>query len=538
MIAGSGVRMAMPAASAWQTNKSFSGPVNRIDSWVRACDLLTDFRIYFKKRCPYIRKISDMNRFGKCTILLIVAVMMLPQQIMAGNQAERAIAGVIALKAAGKIPDSTIRIVAKEGNISSLWGKNFSLKKKWEQATGVTLDAHVRPNLPVLEFMRSSRDFDITFARQGEYPDLVSEKLVADLTPLVKRYKIKLDENVNDGIYSLRAQTEFDNKTVALPADGDVTVMYLRKDLLDNPINKAKFLQKYGVKLEIPKTWDDYLRQIEFFHNPEKEFYGTVEHRDSGTGWMFWMPRFACQAFPNQYLFDDNMHPLINSPAGIRATENYVKTVAFSPLGITSKENHYNYALPFFLNGNAFAYIITMAGAKIFNSSKSSIRNKFVSLPLPGAMVGGRLVRRNSFIYGNNLVVAAASPRQELAFLFAMWITDPDISAESIAVSSSISDPYRSNHASNAYIQEVYSRQATEILKEQFANAIPDGTGLPGNERYLSVLSENLLLAAKGQITPAKAMADTAENWEMITQQLGRKKQTEHWRNFKTKFPK
>ncbi len=479
-----------------------------------------------------------MGRLGKYTILVIVAAMMLPQQIMAGSQAEKAIAGAIALRAAGKIPDSTIRIVAKEGNISSLWGKNFSLKKRWEQATGVTLDAHVRPNLPVLEFMRSSRDFDITFARQGEYPDLVNENLVADLTPLVKRYKTKLDENVNDGIYGVRAQTEFDNKIVALPADGDVTVMYLRKDLLDDPMNKAKFLQKYGVKLEIPKTWDDYLRQIEFFHNPEKEFYGTVEHRDSGTGWMFWMPRFVCQAFPNQYLFDDNMHPLINSPVGIRATENYVKTVAFSPLDITGEGNHYNYALPIFLNGNAFAYIITMAGAKIFNSNRSSIRNKFVSLPLPGAVVDGRLIQRNSFIYGNNIVLAAASPRQELAFLFAMWITDPDISTESVAVSSSISDPFRYNHARNPRIQEIYSHQAVGILKEQFANAIPEGTGLPGNERYLSSLSQNLWLAAKGQITPAKAMADTAEKWETITQQLGRKKQIEHWRKFKTKFPK
>lgn len=408
----------------------------------------------------------------------------------------------------------------------------------WEQATGVTLDAHVRPNLPVLEFMRSSRDFDITFARQGEYPDLVNENLVADLTPMVKQYQTILDENVNDGNFCVRAQTEFNNKIVALPADGDVTIMYLRKDLLDDSKNKASFFQKYGVELEIPKTWNDYLHQIEFFHHPEKGFYGTVEHRDPGTGWMFWMPRFACQALPNQYLFDDNMHPLINSPAGIRATENYVKTVAFSPSEITGDGNHYNYALPFFLNGNAFAYIITMAGAKIFNSEKSLIKNKFISLSLPGAIVDGRLVQRNSFIYGNNIVVAAASPKRELAFLFAMWITDPDISAESIAVSSSICDPFRYNHTRNVQVQEIYSRQATGILKEQFANAVPEGTGLPGNEQYLTALSQNLWLAAKGQITPAMAMADTAEKWETITQKLGRKKQIRHWRNFKTKFPK
>lgn len=73
-----------------------------------------------------------MRTLGKGIILFMLtnaAMVLLPQQIMAGNQAKNAIAGVKALRAAGKIPNPTIRIVAKEGNISSLWGKNFSLKK-------------------------------------------------------------------------------------------------------------------------------------------------------------------------------------------------------------------------------------------------------------------------------------------------------------------------------------------------------------------------------------------------------------------------
>ena len=478
------------------------------------------------------------SKFWLLCWLFLIGLQLVPHDAIAGEQARRAVHEVKKLIADGKIPkEATLRIVAKEGNINNFWGNRMAIKSQWEDATGTMLDTEIRPNLPVLDFMRRQEDFDIALARQREYPDLCLEKLVMDLTPYVRRFGFDINDNPSDGYFRPEAQTSFDDKIVAIPADGDVAVMYLRKDMLDDQGFQAEFTAKYGRPLEIPATWDDYLRLVKFFHRPEKGIFGTCEHRDPQTGWMFWMPRYASQAWPNQYLFDDDMHPLINSDAGVAATRNYVQTVACSPDGITGENNHYTYAMPIFRDGKSFAYIITTAGAKAFNGGKSAVKGKFIVCPMPGTRVKNHLVRRTSFVYGNNMVVASSSRNPELAFLFAMWFSDPDISNRAIEVFRGIADPFRYNHAHNESLWPLYTRQVLDMLPGQFDIAVPAGTGLPGDAEYIQALSRNLWRAAKGKISAETAMAQTAAQWEEITDKYGRRRQMRYWRLFKEKFP-
>lgn len=483
---------------------------------------------------PFWRRV--MLRLLYMLALSLAAVC--PGTALAGRQADSAVAAVKALIASGKVSEETsLRIVAKEGNINNFWGNHMAIKNQWEELTGIMLDARVRLNLPVLEYMRDNKDLDITLARQREYPDLYLEHLIADLTPYVKQYGFVIDETPRDGYFAPAAQTIFDNKIVAIPADGDVAVMFLRKDLLTDPANRAEFEKKYHKPLAIPQTWDEYQQLVEFFHRPEKGLFGTCEHRDPGTGWMFWMPRYASQAYPNQYLFDETMHPLIDSPAGVAATESYIRTVRFSHPQALEKGHHYNVSMPLFRNGKAFAYIITLAGAKMFNAKQSPIIDRFLACQMPGTMVDGRLVRRTSFIYGNNIVISAASPNKELAFLFAMWFTDPDISTQSIEVTSGIADPFRHNHAQNSALWPIYTRQTLELLPWYFESAVPAGTGLPGDTEYMDVLSEHIWLAAQGKLTAGQAMAQTAVKWEALTAKYGRESQIRYWNAFLKKYP-
>lgn len=471
-------------------------------------------------------------------VMALTAQSICPSQALCGAQADRAIAAVKQLIASGKIAeDTTLRIVAKEGNINNFWGRNLSIKNQWEEKTGIMLDARVRPNLPVLEFMRKTKEFDITVARQREYPDLYLENLIIDLTPFVKKHGFTIDENSRDGFFRVAAQTTFDNKIVAIPADGDISVLYLRQDLLEDPIYRAEFKNRYQKALKPPNTWEDYQELIEFFHRPNQGLYGTCEHRDPQTSWMFWMQRYACQAYPNQYLFDKNMHPLIDSPAGWTATESFLKTVPYSPPEICKEGNHYTYSMPIFRDGKAFAYIITMAGAKMFNADRSAVKGKFMVSLMPGKMTGNRLLRRTSFIYGNNIVVASSSSQKELAFLFAMWFSDPDISIKSIEVTSGIADPFRFNHAKESSLWPLYTRQALELLDEQFKIAVPAGTGLPGDNEYMQTLSRNLWLAAQGKMTARETMKKTAAKWEQITAKYGRERQIHYWEKFIKEFP-
>lgn len=471
-------------------------------------------------------------------LTISVALLAAPLECQAADQANRAVAAVRKLVAEGAVPrNAVLKIVVKQGNVNNFWGQDFELKNEWERQTGIRLDASTQPQKPVLEFMRRNREFDITIARQREYPDLFTGHFIADLTPLMKRFGFTWDENPVNGYYLLRAQSEFDRKIVAIPADGDIAVLYLRRDLLEDPRNRKAFKDQYRHELAVPQTWDQYQEQVEFFHDPERGFYGSCEEREPNTGWMFWMPRYVDKALPNQYLFDDDMHPLIDSPAGIAATESYVKTVPFSPPGILKEGNNYSYTVPIFRRGDCYSNIITMAGAKIYSSEGSKVKGKFICAPLPGTVTEGWLISRPSFIYGNNLVVAAASPQKELAFLYAMWLTDPDISLRSIQVISGFADPYRFNHLIDERTAAIYTGEALDNLKGQLLHAVPAGTGLPGDSEYIAALDRNIWLAAQAKLTAAEAMRRTADSWEKITQKYGRENQIRYWKTFREKFP-
>lgn len=469
---------------------------------------------------------------------LIAIFLIMPSCLFAGEQADRAIAAVVKLVDAGEVDkNAVIKLVAKQGNINNFWGRDFELKREWELRTGILLDAAVMPQLPVLEFLRNNKDFDLTLARQREYPDLFAEGLIVDLSAHLQKHGFRIDDNPVDGLINPESQTEFDGKVVAIPADGDIAILYLRQDLMEDPENKAKFKQQYHRDLKPPSTWDEYQDLITFFHDPERGFYGSCEQRDPQTGWMFWMPRYVSQASPNQFLFDAKMHPLINSKAGVAATSSYLKTIAFSPPYILKKGNHYNYTIPIYRRGDAFAHIITMALAKMLNLESSPVRGKFMCALMPGTVVGDKLIRRTSFIYGNNIVISSSSKQKELGFLFAQWISDPDISTRSITVTTGIADPYRFNHLKDPRVQLIYTKQALESLGRHVKIAVPAGTGLPGDSEYITVLNKYLWAAAKGELTAQEAMDKTARQWDQITDNYGRDKQIHYWRSFRKKFP-
>ncbi|WP_163338922.1 ABC transporter substrate-binding protein [Desulfopila sp. IMCC35008] len=456
----------------------------------------------------------------------------------AGIQAENAVMGVKELIRSGKISrGSVLKIVVKQGNINNYWGRNFELKKEWEERTGTFLDAQVRPQLPVLDFMKSHDDFDVTVARNREYPDLWLQGLIENLSPYFRKFDFKLSSNKKDGFILPELQAFFDNKIVAVPADNDIALMYLRKDLLEDPEMKKKYQDMHNRTLGIPGTWDEYLAQVAFFHNYKDGFYGSCEQRNPLTGWMFWMPRYASQNVNSQKLFDSNMDPLINSPAGVEATKNYLATIQYSPAEILKEGNDYSYTLPFFKRGDCYSFILTPAGAKVFNSKSSKVKSKFVTVPLPGTLNGNQLTKRTMYIYGNNLVISSKSKNKELAFLYLMWLTDPEVSAKSVGVEKGFADPFRHNHLNISSIQKIYGKETMDALAVSIDQTIFAGTGLPGDAEYMNSLNHNLILAAEGKISPEIAMQKISEEWDEITDRYGRNKQIELWRNQQKFYP-
>jgi multiple sugar transport system substrate-binding protein len=481
------------------------------------------------------RKLKEDFRFVCMT--LFAATLCFAPAAHAGEQAEKALAAVRQLQASGEVPPGTmLRLTVKQGNIAAFLGRNFELQREWEKNTGIPIDANLMPQLDSQKFIERAVNVDLTIARNHEYPDLMQHNLIEDLTPLMRRFGFSLARDEQSGYVLVKQQAYLGDSVVAIPADGDVPLLYLRRDLLEDPANRARYREKYGRELAVPKTWSEYLDQVAFFNRAHDGFYGALEQRERNTCWMFWIPRYAVNA-QTPFLFDEKMHPLIDSPAGIAATENYLATVPFSPPKILDDGNDYSYTLPFFMGGKGYSTIITPAGAKLFNLDTSPIKDKFVAVPLPGHMQKNRLLRRSMLIYGNNLVIPHSAPHKALALLYAMWLSDPDISARSVAVPGGFADPYRYSHLADERIRKVYTQQALDAYRQELSSVIPSGTGLPGNSEYLAALSNNLHLAAQGKQTARDAMSHTAREWEAITERYGRDKQIRHWAAFRTQFP-
>lgn len=478
-----------------------------------------------------------MRRRAGVFAALLAAIALSSGAVVAGEQADKAIAAVKQLIERGEIkPDTVLKMRAKQGNMVSFLGRDYELQKDWESRTGILIDASVMPQLDSLEFIRHSVDIDLTIARNHEYPDLAGGGLIEDLTPLLQRFGFTLRDDAASGYLLLQQQAYVGDRVVAIPADLDVAVLYLRRDLLDDPAHRARYRERFGRELRAPKTWQEYQQQVEFFHRPKDGFYGAAEPREKLTGWMFWLPRYLSAAAPNQHLFDDQMRPLLDSRAGVAATESYIATLPYSPPLSLADGKDYSYSLPFFIRGNAFSTMLTMATAKISNREDSAIKGKFVAVPMPGHVSGKRLVRRTHIIYGNNLVVPASAPHKALGFLFAMWLTDPDNASRSVAANG-IADPYRQASLRDERVRSMYTPQPLELVRAELPMVAPSGTGLPGDSEYLAALNQNIWRAAAGQLSAKAAMAQTAAQWEAITERHGRARQIAHWRAFKKLYP-
>ena len=451
----------------------------------------------------------------------------------AGEQAERAIAAVQRLAASGALPPgSSLRLGFKQGNIDAFLGSDLALQKEWESRTGVVLDAHIIPQQPARTTLQSGQRVDLTVARNHEYPDLLAEGLITDLTPLFEEFGFRLDDNMRDGFIRPELQAWHSGRIAAVPADGDVVLLHLRRDLLEDPREQAAFRKQYGRPLAPPRTWREYEDLQQFFHRPAQGLYGVAEERDPDGAWMLWMPRFLSMAGPGGDLFDARMRPLIDSPAGVAATASYVATVKSSPPAITEPGKGYNYVMPLFAQGKAFSMLQTVAAARIFNDEGSAVRGRVLTVPIPGQQHGDRLVRRNTIIYGNNLVVSATASNRQLAFLYAMWLTDPDVSPQSVGVAGGFADPYRWNHLRDARIVAAYTPEALSAFAEEWSRTRPAGTGMRGDGEYLAALDRQLTAAARGEISAQEAVKRAAADWEAITNRLGRAVQIGEWQAF------
>jgi multiple sugar transport system substrate-binding protein len=369
--------------------------------------------------------------------------------------------------------------------------------------------------------------------------DYAEAGLARNLDPFVAKYKPDWNKDYAGGATAVALQNKYNGSYYAVSLDGDYQVWVYRQDLFQDSKNQRDFKAKYGYDLAFPQTWDHHADVAEFF--TRGDMYGSIDLKNPYWGYSNWMMRYVSSAFPNQYYFDLNAKPLINSPQGIRATTEYVNSMAWTYKDTLSKGWPEQYAAM----GAGNAAMATMfSNVTKFITEGSPLDKGFGKYlrteVAPGRSINGKLVRRSILYFNNQFVVNnfSAKNMHEPAYLVLQWLSSQHIFNWYTGNPAGYMDPNHSSALNDPLVRSSYKPYACDKLKQIIPHTAPCILAIRGAREYTQALDQNLQKALTKQISPAKAMADTAAAWEKITNRIGRAKQIKAIKADRAAWPK
>lgn len=144
---------------------------------------------------------------------------------------------------------------------------------KFEKANNVKVNIVFKANHFDLD-----KKYKMDFAADTVDYDVISDhssffsQYIPYLEPLDKYFP---QEYLNDFLPRLIDAGRKDGYLWQIPRHADISSLYFRTDLFNDPKEKEAFKAKYQTELEVPKTWEAYVRVAQFFSRGDS-LYGTV----------------------------------------------------------------------------------------------------------------------------------------------------------------------------------------------------------------------------------------------------------------------
>lgn len=460
----------------------------------------------------------------------------------------RAVEAIKAMKGAGTAP-ARIVLGLSDGSIGQLT-QPFpagapSIKELWEKETGIPLEIVGVPNGQ--EFTKTMQDistkggaFDIYAVEWNRLGDLAETSGIVNLDDFVAKHRPEWDDPERGyvgGQKGVSLLNQYRGSTYGVSLDGDFQTWVYRTDLFNDDAEKKAFADKHGYELATPTTWKQFDEIAAFFHRPDKGLFGSTDLRNQGWGYTNWYQRFVSMASPNQFLFDDAGNALINSEAGVKATEEYLASLAHhSPDAITWgwPEQYGNFAAAGAAMTCAFSNLPKFLDNKANEGSK--ITGKIGSMLPPGREIDGQLVRRSVLWLNLSASVSSQSAHPEACYLFLQWLGSSRIYAWMTANPGGYFDPFRLSDFSDPLVRQTYHGYHMDIVRETVARTVPT-INYPGATAFHNALDENLVAALTKSKTPDQAMADTEREWKRIARRVGEEKLLEAIKSNKEAWP-
>ena len=442
-----------------------------------------------------------------------------------------------AVEAAKKYAGSEISIVWEAG-LQSLDPLNFS-GPKWEELTGIKVKVIEVPTAEMFtkilqEHRAGTGAYDALNVIPSWMPDLVNAGALEVLDPYVDKYGYRAELDSIAPTYRDN-QMKVDGKIYGFPDDGDLFVLYFRKDLFEDPANMAEFKAKHGYDLAAPATWEQYADIGQFFTDKyAPKIYGAGQFRQPAYGiWMF-EERFRNTG--GKFFDADTMRATINGDVGVAAFEGMRNDNKFMPPGVESWG--FVEALSAFLAGD-IAMTISWppfgrwaAGYGTDDDALSWVPKTTIADKVGYALPPGGSPQLAA---GFSLSVSSSSPDKEAAYLFIQWLNSEEISLQRVQLPFALRDPFRESHFTNAeYLSRWKDAPAyLETLRSGADSGLLDLSVLQ-IDKYEEVLRQATSRLWGGEDSQV-ILDDVAAQWDALTDRIGVDKQRAAYRDWASK---
>ena len=369
--------------------------------------------------------------------------------------------------------------------------------------------------------------FDIALPATFGLPDLVEAGILVNLDKYATVYEPA--DFQKDSLFSVGDY--YKGSLYGYQADGDTYMMFYVKSWLENADEQKKFADQYGYPLAIPKTWAELDQMMAFFHRPKEGMYGGALFRtEYFVAWEWWI-RFHAKGL---YPLKDDLTPQIDSAEGILALEEMVAASKFLHPGSASNQLFENFEE--FGRGHTFCNIGWGGTQKYLTGPDSKLKGNVVYGPTPGGNVRGKHVDTPYFNWGWNYVVSTTSTEPEIAYLFTLFASTPELSTRSVREADGYFDPFRQRHYADKEIQRTYTKEFLHAHELSMRKSIPDFY-MKGQVEYFDELRLNIMAALGREKSPKQALTDAARAWEQITERMGHRSQRVQWAYLKSNYP-
>ena len=433
-----------------------------------------------------------------------------------------------AVAEAKKYSGTTLTLEWQAG-LQALDPLNFS-GPLWESLTGIKVKVVEIPLTEVfskimLDYRSGSGSFDVVDVVPSWMPDLAQAGALEPLDAYVDKYGYR------DELKKI-APTFRDNwmmangRTYAFADDGDVLILYYRKDIFGDSGVKSAFKAKHGYDLAPPKTWKQFSEIGSFLteHMKATGVFGASAVRDPAFAQYMFQERFRNEG--GKFFDAETMKATINSPIGARVLTEMRDENRFMPPGVENFKFAENLAM-FQTGQSAMTISWPPVGRWAAGYGAEEKALAFVPKSKVAGKVGYALPPGGhpELAIGHALSVASTSKNKEAAYLFIQWLNSEDISIKRVQIPYTLRDPFRTSHYSNPEYLSKWpdAKDYLGTLKAASEAGLFD-LSLIQTDKYEEVLRQGFSRLWAGE-DAQNILDDLARQWDEITARVGVEKQ-------------